>query len=291
MESPSADLRPLLFSSSAWYKSLSESHEDTWPVWRITTSDEPAWWVDVLNVAAEFAQDHGLLDHYRAKFAGIPPGALTLKEAEAKGRRSTFPIWEIANELIVGRYLERVLGWRYESHEPLGRHQHRGDWEGETGVYSRAIQSPRLRSVLKGAYRQLPDDGRSTLVVMVADEILRVPAGIIHGDLFQTLYGRTEFRFKVLPYDPESLRITPSFRDMFTHGTKHRRLGAVAGMVISGMEMPRVQFYAIHNPYAHEAVRLLPSALGDARQFVVEDTGAGHEVSGIDTDIVWQRMS
>jgi hypothetical protein len=223
-----------------------------------------------------------------------------------------FPVWEIANELVVARYLERVLGWQYVRHEPPGRHDHRGDWEftsasrqvfvevkslrelmylGNGGVYSRPDYRPRIRSALVRAYEQLPADGPATLVVLVGNDLLKLPGGhLAHGDLFQALFGKTIITLKVLPFDPESVRVGPSFREMWVQGTKHRRLGCVAGLILSGMELPRPNFYAIHNPFAHTPVRLTQLDVEPATQFVVDEAGLGTVIEGIHPTEAWARM-
>lgn len=283
-----------------------------WAVWRIARSDEPAWWVHSLTAAADFARQHGLLDYYRTKFRGISASDMRVEKARAAGRESTFPIWEIANELVVARYLERAMHWTLEEHEPSGYKSHHGDWQflspsgrqvfvevkslaepspAMEGVYTRPSYRKRLRTVLKGAYAQLPQDGRATLVVLVGKESLKTSHGIIHGDLFQSLFGQIQVYFRVLPYDPRSVRIGPSLRDMFVHGSKHRRLGCVAGMVISGLGLPSPRFYAIHNPYADEAVRLSTEDVADTEQIVIDDTGHGESMTGIDPDQAWSRMA
>src|SRR5688572_19833468 len=116
-----ADLRPLLFGGLPNFDSLSAVDDHLWPVWRVTRSDEPAWWIGALNAAAAFAEEHGLLERYRAKFASIPVSELRTDKAEAARRSSVFPVWEIANELVVGRLLNRLLGWKLQVHEPAGR--------------------------------------------------------------------------------------------------------------------------------------------------------------------------
>lgn len=306
------DLREVLFGGLPWYEALRESDPSTWGAWRTAKATEPAYWIPLLNAGFAFAVEHDLVDCYRIKFGGISLGDLRVDKAERERRTSTFPIWEIANELIVARYLEKVLEWKFLKHEPEGRGSRRGDWEfvtpsrrhvfvevkslqeaeaRETGVYSRPDYGPRLRSVLKGAYAQLPDDGRATLIVLVGKELMRIPFGIMHGDLFQALYGRIQVRFRVMPYDPESVRVGPSFRDMFVHGTKHRRLGCVAGLAVGGIDVPVVRVYAIHNPYAYPAVKLVPDDLRNADQFVLDDDGHGQTVEATGRSDAWSRMA
>ncbi len=308
---PPHDLRSLLFGGLAWYEALDEGDDATWPTWRIAKSHEPAWWKALLNSAFGFAQDHTLVERYRARFSGISRSELRLEKAQRESRTSTFPIWEVANELVVARYLERVLGWRYESHEPPGRGLRRGDWQfltpsdqrvfvevkslreperHGTGVFNRPSYSARLRGVLKEAYAQLPDDGRATLVVLVGSEVLRIPFGIMHGDLFQALYGRMQVTFNLMPYDSASVRMGPSFRDMFVHGTKHRRLAWAAGLAVSGLDLPDLGFYGIQNPYADPTVRIERQAFPNVDRFVVEESGHGHIENGLHPDEVWQLM-
>src|SRR5262249_34233219 len=119
--------------TSPWYAELrAKGPRNLWPAWRVTRSREPAWWKGALEVAGRFAIEHDLLDVYRSRFAGIPLNDLTTDRANREFRMSTSPIWEIANELIVARYLERVLRWRYTAHEPPGDKDRRGDWQFET---------------------------------------------------------------------------------------------------------------------------------------------------------------
>ena len=306
------DLRPLLFGGLPNFDSLSASDDSLWPVWRVTRSDECAWWIGALSAAAAFAEEHGLLETYRAKFAAIPVSELRTDKAEAAHRSSVFPVWEIANELIVGRLLNRLLGWKLQVHEPTGRGSRRGDWqflapsgrevfvevkslaESEhfgTGVANVPSRAPRLRSVLKGAYSQLPDDGRGTLVVVVGRELLRLPFGLMHGDLFQALFGQIQVTFKVMPYDPGSVRVGPSFREMFIHGSKHRRLAWVAGLVVSGMDEPALRLYAIQNPYADHKVQVESSELPSIEKFIVESDGRGELVRGFAPYDIWARVT
>jgi len=306
------DLRPLLFQDAAWFADLQETTPDRWVVWRVTTSLEPAWWKELLNAAASFARDHSLLDVYRRRFAGIPDGDLRDSAASLHRRPATAPIWEIANELIVGAYLERALKWTFREHEPDGFRRRVGDWgyvapsgrdvfvevksvlEPEivgNQVFSRGIASRRLTAVLKGAYHQLPDDGRSTLVVVVGNGlILQVSHGIMFGDLFQTLYGQMQITFQVLPYVEGSERMGPAFREMFAHATKHRRLGCVAGLPFGGLDLPGLGFYAIHNPFAEDDVKLGREDFHETRRFWVDEDGNGEELPGISPAEAWRRI-
>jgi hypothetical protein len=307
------DLREQLFGAATWYEDLEESTEGLWVLWRVTKSSEPAWWKDVLEVAAAFAADHGLLEGYRSRFASIPLRDLTESVAKTEARSAVSPIWEIANELIVARYLEGLLGWTYEQHEPPGHRGRRGDWlflsptgrrtfvevktlveppPRETGVYSRGVQSARLTNVLKGAYKQLPSDDRATIVAVVGmHETLNIPYGIVHGDLFQTLYGQMQISFNVMPYDPDSARMGPSFKDRFIHGSKHRRMGCAFGLVIGGLDYPGLVGYAIHNPYARGEARCTDRDFEGSHQFWVDESGSGTELSGLDAGAVWTALA
>ena len=312
MNSFADDLRPLLFDETSWFAELEESTNDYWVVWRVTKSQEPAWWKELLIAAAAFAQDHDLLPEYRRRFAGIPVRALSDSAADTERRQAVAPIWQIANELTVALYLERALGWTLESHEPAGFRHRIGDWQFRTGggkpvfvevkslvepelpgsgVFSRGIASDRLTSVLKGAYKQLPRDDRATLVVVVGfGLILEISHGIMHGDLFQTLFGRIQITFNVLPYVPGSERMGPSFQEMFAHAGKHRRLGCVAGLRIGGSDAPGLGFYAIHNPFADASVQLRREDLAHCRQFWVNDDGFGEELDGRQPRENWERI-
>jgi hypothetical protein len=307
-----SDLRPLLFGGLKTFDQLTASDPQLWPVWRITRCDEPAWWVGLLSAAAAFAEDHGLLSVYRAKLDAIPIAELRVAKGDAERRSSTFPVWEIVNELIVARLLERALGWTYSVHEPRGRGGHRGDWEfhlptGGTvfvevkslsepdrvssGVYSRPSFAPRLRNVLKGAYVQLPDDGRATLVVIVGHDVMRIPFGVMHGDLFQSLYGQMQITFQVMPYDPTSVKLSPSFREMFIHGGKHRRLGCIAGLSYGGIDEPSIQLYAIQNPFSQESVGLQSSTLRNIDKFVVDSEGHGEVIDRKTCFTLWELIA
>jgi hypothetical protein len=202
--------------------------------------------------------------------------------------------------------------WDFETYEPPGFRGRFGDWQFSpaagrsvfvevktlvepesysTGVFSRGIASERLTGVLRRAYRQLPRDDRGTLVVVVgAGLILGVSHGIMHGDLFQTLFGRMQVTFKVLPYVPGSEKMAPSFREMFAHAGKHRRLGCVAGLNVGGHETPGLGFYAIHNPFADQAVRLKRADFPAVRQFWVGRDGIGEEIDGLHPHSHWERI-
>jgi hypothetical protein len=306
------DLRPLLFGGTSWYATLDETTPDYWVLWRITKSDEPAWWRELLIGAAAFARDHGVLPNFRRRIEGIALRSLSDAAGDSERRPSAAPIWGIANELIVGLYLERALSWRLLQHEPRGFGERVGEWQfcttsGRTvfvevkslvepervgtGVYMRGVASDRLTAVLRGAYKQLPRDDRATLVVVVGSgEILSVPFGIMHGDLFQTLFGRMQITFKVLPYVEGSERVGPSFYDTFANAGKHRRLGCVAGLKVGGMDTPGLGFYVIHNPYADQAMCLTPVDFPNTRQFFVDRAGSGEELQGLHPAEQWTTI-
>lgn len=305
------DARPLLFSGLDWYEELEEPQDDIPSAW-FRTKGHLTWAGQLLSVAAEFASSHGLLDAYRTRLAGIDRADLTVARAKAFSRAVSSPIWVIVHELIVACFLERVLGWQYLSHEPSGNKKTRGDWEFATaggevvfvevktaeepeiyedsGAFSRSPRDKQIRGILKGAYKQLPDDGRKTLVVIIGREMLGIPYGIIHGDVFQTLFGQFQVRFRPFEEDAK-LRGGPSFRDMLVHGTKHRRLGCIAGFELSGLDFPQLRFYAIENPFSNRTNRLAADSLQYARRYVVDAAGVGQEHTGLSHEDAWNRMS
>jgi hypothetical protein len=299
----------LLFDGTGWYTGLEQNTRDHWVLWRITKSEEAAWWRELLIGAAAFARDHDVLSSYRARIEGVPLKSLSDSAGKAEMRPSVSPLWEITNELIVGMYLERALGWKFIQHEPQGHGRRVGEWQfsatsgrtvfvevkslleaerTDTSCYIRGIASARVTDVLRGAYRQLPRDDRATLVVLVGTgDILPIPFGIMHGDLFQTLFGRMQLTFNVLPYVEGSERLAPSFYDMFAHAGKHRRLGCVAGLQIGGLDTPGLGFYAIHNPYADSGCRLRPEDFPATRQFWIDPSGHGQEIEGTHPSQHW----
>lgn len=303
------DLRPLFFGRLDWYESLLPPSNKP-SAWWIAKEADPNVWVDILNAALTFAVEHGLADVYRRRFAGISPQDLRHERAQREGRTCSFPIWEIANELLVARYLERVFGWRFDQHEPTGRRDRKGDWQFVTargrvvfievksvrepeitgGVFS-ANFTPKLRAAVARAYAQLPLDHRGVLVVLVGGPLtLDLPARNPQLSwLFGALFGQFQITFQVLPFDPATVRGGPSFRDMTVHASKHRRIGCVAALRPGGMDVPGFGFYAIHNPYAHEEVKLLPQDFGSALQFVVDAQGRGAWVGEPHPD-VWVAM-
>ena len=306
-----SDHRPSLFAGARWYEELAEPARDVPSAWHCTKS-EMNWAAQLLSVAADYAHERGLLDIYRARLAGISAVELTPERAKANSRSVSSPIWVILHELIVACYLERVLGWKFDKHEPAGYKSSRGDWQlttqsgesifvevktaeeaefyGESGVFSRGVRYKQVRNILKGAYRQLPDDPRSTLVVVVGRDTLEIPFGIMLGDLFQTLFGAYQLRFRPFEEDAPG-SAGPSFHDMLVHGTKHRRLGCVAGMNLSGLEIPRLGFYAIDNPYAEGGKRIREESFTDARRFFIDRSGHGEDRNGLSHCDAWERMS
>jgi hypothetical protein len=293
------DYRPLLFDGLPWYDQLAEDNAEFRRPWRIIRSKEPAWWVDLLSAAASFAQEQNVLEHFRRRLAGIPSSNLKASRAARENRSPIFPIWEIVNELIVGKCLVEALGWRIIQHQPRGRLNHRGDWEFATrtgrevfvevkslretdrfssGVYSKPDYRPRIRSALRHAYTQFPDDGRATLAILVGNWMLRIPHGIMHGDLFQALFGQIEIRFRVMPFDPATVQMGPSFREMLIHRTKHRRLAYAGALIVTGDERPRLALYVIQNPFAQRSVRLSQTAFAGIGRFVIDRSGKGREI-------------
>lgn len=267
----------------------------------------------MLSAAAAFARDHDLVDVYRARFRGIEPQDLLPERAAAKRRTISSPIWVIAHELVVARFLERVLGWTYVCHEPVGHQGRRGDWEFRTssdrrvfvevktleeperhdtsGVYSRSVNDSQIRDVVKGAYQQLPDDDRATLVVLAGrGDTLSVSHGILFSDIGQTMFGRFQVRFTPMSDNP-NYRAGPSLRDRMVHGTKHRRIGCVAGLWIAASGIPLIRFYAIDNPDAHPGKRLPECDLIGALRFMVDERGGGEQKSGVALEEVWALMA
>lgn len=306
------DLRPLLFAGARWYETLEEPGPDEESAWYVAKSPEPfSWPTKVLSAAAAFAVDHGILPTYRARFAGVRAIDITAKRAERERRNASTKIWEIAHELIAGRFLERVLGWEFLQHEPAGAENCRGEWEfrtnrgrtvfvevktvaereyyENTGAFSRGPKVSRIESLVRRAYPQLPDDGRANLVILAGREIFALPAGILHGDLFQAMFGRMEVRFEPLS-DDKTMRRGPSRRGTLVNQTKNRRVGCIAGLRLVGLDLPEVQFHAIDNPYATDHCRLLEDELANAHRFVVDAAGRGEARKGLPLQQVWKLM-
>jgi hypothetical protein len=306
------DLRHLLFEDAAWFSALTQHTPDMWVLWRVTKTQEQAWWRELLIAAAAFARDHDLLIRYKKAFAGIRSGDLSDSAGDRDHRSPVNPIWEIAYELIVGLFLEHGLGWRYLGHEPRGHRSHVGDWAFEapsgrsvfvevksvlepemrgSGVFSRGPAMVRLTAVLRGAYKQLPRDSRSTMVVLAGNGLATTMAhDVMFTDLFQTLYGRMQVSMSVLPYVEGSARVGPSFYDTFANAGKHRRLGCVAGLHVAGNEQPGLVFYAIHNPYADQSSQLTSEDFGDALRFWVDEAGNGQELGDVRAREFWSKI-
>jgi hypothetical protein len=303
------DLRPILFSGAEWYERLEQPKEDAPSAWYVAKASD-RWTTKLLNAAVSFAHEHDLVAHYQKRFAGIRASDLTPGRAKAKGQQVSFPIWKIAHELIAGCYLERVLGWRYSAHEPPGYELRRGEWEfitkggrtvfvevksvaeveryGSSGVYNKAPPLPQLRNIMKDAYDQLPAGDRATLLILAGRETVESGGGIMLSGPFQTLFGNYVIRFN--PFDANTeYRAGPSFREMLIQAKKHRRLGCVAGMSISGWDDPRIDWYTIDNPYSDH--RIASSDLVDSKRFTVNDEWQGQEVNGLPIEEAWARMA
>ncbi len=305
------DLRSHFFGQAEWYDGLQVPGDNEVSAWRVAKWQEKAWWIDLLNAALHFARRNGLAQTYRQRFAGVRSADLLEARARAERRTVPFPIWEIANELVVAAYLADVLGWRLVEHEPLGSGMRRGDWLFETpsgqevfvevksltepmwqpttGAFSRGDYGPRLRQVLSRAYRQLPSRDCATFVALVGDWPLECSHGILHSDLFAAMYGKYEIRLQVMTEDPQITYAGPSFREMLVHGGKHRRLGAVGGLIIRGLDDPGMSFYTIDNPFADTGRRLREGDLIEMTRFIVVDW-RGEELSGVDPATAWGRM-
>jgi hypothetical protein len=309
---PERDYRRRMFEGSPWFERLPAPESGITAVSLLAKGEENRWEIQLLNVALAFAIDHGLEETYRTKFAGISLNALMPARAIHEGRGVSTPLWEIANELVVGCLVERGLGWKYQEYEPPGRHGRRGEWQFQSpskreifvevkslreaedvgsGAFSRPDYRSRIRSSLTEAYKQLPDDGRASLVVLVGNSILSISHGIMLGDVFAALFGRYQISFPAnQPLDTGFFTAGPSFHDTYVQRGKHRSLGCVAGLVVRGLGQPSIGFYAIPNPWAHKNVRFPESDLRDARRFEWMENG-GHEVMGIRGVEIWNRMS
>jgi hypothetical protein len=305
------DLRPLLFDGLPWYNSLEEPSAGVESAW-YTIKGYISWGGPLLSVAAGYAREKGLLATYRERFRQIAPHDLTPAAARSAGRKVTDPIWSIANELIVACYLERVLRWRFVAHDPPGRDNRVGDWlfdapsgrrvfvevkspdepnpAQDSGAHCVPVRAARVRKLVSNAYGQLPKSDCATLVVIVGEDLVRIQGSLVYGDVFQSLFGALQLSFTVESADP-SPRLGPSFRDMLVHRSKHRELGCIAGMHVSGFpEKPRLLLYAIDNPFARPGRRIPPPDLLNARRFVFDEAGRGEEFNGISLGQTWRRM-
>lgn len=310
-----SDLRKDFFAGAAWYDSLEPPSSDAeFSAWHLAKGDAMNVHPAILNVGLSFAAAHGLSSYFRKQFASLRPTEFLESRATVENRTVTFPIWEVGNELVVAAYLERVLGWTYLVHAPAGRPPKKGDWlfrspsgketfvevksvsepmwRGSTGVFSRSSKAPRLRTILARAYGQLPREGYGTLIVLVAlDDVLRLPHGsIMHGDLFEALFGEIQVKFNVMPYDPKSLRMGPSLREMFVQTSKHRLMGAAVGLDIGGFDVPEPRVYVIHNPFAYEHTRINPRDFPGQAQFYVRDSEACF-VPPMPLEDVWAKVA
>jgi hypothetical protein len=307
------DIRHRMFSGSPWFDALRKPRSvEEESAWYLLKDRAPEWNVCLLKAALRYAERRGVWEHYRNRFEKISAKQFLPARVAADNRSVTFPIWEIASELVVGAYLEHVLGWRFRCHEPPGRGTAKGDWEFETrnnrivfvevktvreppfrasaGVYSRPSYAKRLTDTLKRAYPQLPEDGRATLVVLVGDQYVRPSIGIVHSDLFAALFGHFILEFPIDSAPPKVSYAGPSFREMFLGRQKNRRLGVVAGLAVRGLFEPALLFYAVHNPFAKRAVRLNQRALADAWRVAWRRRG-GHVVGKPNAPAAWARIS
>jgi hypothetical protein len=301
-----------MFGGLPWYESLSKPEASgITSAWYVARDTDPEWSVCLLEAALRYAEDKDLWDVFRQRFEGISVGDVSLARANAENWEADFNIWEIATELVVAAYLEHSLGWTFRSYEPLGNAPRRGDWEfispsrrrtfvevktvceaqwrPISGGSFRPSHAARISSLLARAYRQLPDDDRSTLVVIVGTDLVQIPFGVMHGDLFASLFGQFVVKFNVMTPRPEITFAGPSFREMLVGHTKRRRLGAVAGLVLRGLSSPAPLFYSIHNPFAHAGARLDGSDFGDCPQFVWTEA-TGTETGRNNADNAWQRI-
>ncbi len=303
----------MLFDGLDWYQSLPAPENGGSYVWYVVKGPLDDLWARLLNAALRFAADHDLIEVYRKKFAGVSLSDFQPSRAKKERRSQAFPIWRIANELLVARYLERVLNWKFTTHEPKGAADFVGDWQfaapsgkavfvevespGEpdpapsSGAYSEAIPTGRVQRLLKEAYRQLPDDDRATFVVLVGGRTLwTAPYAPLIGAVPSALFGSYGVTVRVLPYDPNSVREGPSFHNMFVHADKNRGLGCVGALRPAGLDDPTLAFYAIHNPSARQGAILDAADLGVVWQFVVNASGEGRFVGEDDPDEAWRRV-
>lgn len=308
-------IRERMYEGLDWYNLLKPpgEHDDA-SAWRFAKDARPEWWTCLSRAALRFAERHGLWEAYRKRFAGIRPVDLSPARAASENRRTDFPIWEVLSELVVGAYLEAVLGWRMTGHEPRGNGERLGDFEfatpsgrvvfvevktiqeartrtaGFTSVYAVSSQAPRLRSVIARAYRQLPDDGRANVVVVVGHEMLNGAGGLVHSDLFAALFGQFVINVRVNVPSPHVTYAGPSFRDMLIHHTKRRRLSTAVGLIVSGLFAPAPLLYAIHNPFAHDTVRLISADFGSSLQFCWH-SDHGAEEGTPDAPAAWEAIA
>lgn len=304
------DHRAEFWSGSEWFDSLDEPRDGISSAWWLAKGDRSSWFAVVANLGLAYCLRRGLRDHFRRRFQSIPAKDVSHARAHAERRSASFPIWEILSELVAAAFVEGALGWRYASHEPPGHQMARGDWEFVTHegcsvfievktlgewvhgewVGIRPSYSSRLSAVLKRAYRQLPRD-RPTLVIIVGtnSEILRMPFGLLHSDLFEAFFGRTIVRMKFDGVQATDPSMGPSFRNMFVQRQKHSRLGAAIALNLRGLEAPRPEFYGITNPFARPESALPSLALSPLTRFVVEGS-EGRIVQGAEPEALWNRI-
>lgn len=311
MSTKPLDLRDALWSGCPWFDSLERPVDETPSAWFLAKGDPSAWYVAVANIGIHYCRARGLESHYRKHFEAIAPKDLSNAKARAERRSPAFPIWELLNELIAAAFLESILGWQFDAHEPPGHRQSRGDWqfitecgqkifvevksigEAEVGewVGTRASRAPRIRAILKRAYRQLPDN-RPTVVVIAGNnsEALRAPFGIAHSDLFHAFFGETIVRMKFDGVEMSEPRLGPSFREMFVHREKHSRLGAAIGLNLTGIGAPLPLIYAIQNPFARPECQLDRSTIDPIHRFAIEGE-RGTLLAGLSPEQTWECVA
>ena len=300
-----------MFSDLPWYEGIHAPSAQGEPsAWYLAKDPDPEWNVCVLRAALKYAESKSLWSEYRDRFGKIRLVELSPERARAENRDVDFPIWELATEIFVAAYLEHFLGWTFDSHEPPGHRKRLGDWQFREPSGSlvfvevktlceppwrassgfRRSNAPRLQNLLARAYHQLPDDGRATLVVVVGYDFIRLPPGpLLAGDLGTALFGEFVVRFPVMVPDSRITYAGPSFHNMLLGHAKHRRLGVVAGFVMSGRLAPAPTLYALHNPFANDEVRVPAAAFGDCLQFVWPDEG-GHTVGRVNPAAAWNGI-
>ena len=65
------DLRQQMFGDCAWYRELPTPIEGIPSAWYIAKDTDNEWPERLLGASFAFAREHGVLDHYRRRFAGI----------------------------------------------------------------------------------------------------------------------------------------------------------------------------------------------------------------------------
>lgn len=300
-----------MFSGMAWYESIERPGDPSaQSAWYTAVDPEPEWNVCLLRAALSYCAEVRLWDDFRVRFAGIAPADVASARAVAEDRGADLPIWEIASELVVAAYLQHVCGWKLLRYEPPGNGLCRGDWEFEspsgrvTFVEVKTIResvadyfgsgalqqaAKKCQHVLARAYKQLPCDERATLVVLIGKHTVRPLSGLMLSGPFVALFGPYIVRFPIYTPNARISYAGPSFYDMLVGHTKRRRLGAVAGLSLRGLCEPTLEFYAIHNPFAHSACRLPSSDFGDHLQFPWTE-GVGNEIGVLRPHEAWQKL-